>query len=106
MWKLIPCHGTPTTSMDSCSSQKGAERAACAHVVPASSPPRTSPPSPVTLSDEDRARAFLLEHYSLGAPLRVCQLVVAANRVSETCFNTPEHYAALEAKRAAKRARL
>ena len=39
-----------------------------------------------------RASAFLLEHYSLVAHHRVCQLVV----------NTPEHYADLEAKRARK----
>ena len=57
---------------------------------------------PEDKADERRARAFLREHYSLVAPLRVCQLVVAANRVSETPFNTPEHYANLEAKRARK----
>jgi len=50
----------------------------------------------------EHTTCFLLEHYSLVAPLRVCQLVVAANRVSETPFNTPEHYANLEAKRARK----
>ena len=55
--------------------------------------------------DEQICRAFLFEHYSLVTPLRVCQLVVAANRVSETKFNTPEHYAELEAKRAAKQAK-
>ena len=52
--------------------------------------------------DEERARAFLRENYSLVAPLRVCKLVVAANRVSDTKFNTPEHYAEFEAKRKAK----
>ena len=57
---------------------------------------------PKDKKDEESARAFLLEHYFLVAPLRVCQLVVAANRVSETTFNTPEHYTDLEAKRAAK----
>ena len=57
---------------------------------------------PEDKADERRARVFLLEHYSLVAPLRVCQLVVAANRGSETPFNTPEHYAGLEAKRARK----
>ena len=35
----------------------------------------------------------------------MCQLVVVANRVSETKFNTPAHYAQLEAKRAAKEAK-
>ena len=57
---------------------------------------------PEDKANEERARAFLSEHYSLVVPLRVCQLVVAANRVSETNFNTPEHYTVLEAKRAAK----
>ena len=57
---------------------------------------------PQDKADETRARTFLLEHYSLVVPLRVCQLVVAANRVSETPFNTPEHYAELEAKRLRK----
>ena len=56
-------------------------------------------------ADEEGARRFLREHYSLVVPLRVCQLVVAANRVRETRFNTPGHYAALEAKRAAKLAK-
>ena len=47
---------------------------------------------------------FLLEHYSLVAPLRVCQLVevVAANSVSysEMPFNAPEHYPDLEGRSA------
>ena len=60
---------------------------------------------PEDKADEEHARAFLLKHYSLVSPLRVCKLVVAANRVSETKFNTPEHYEELEAKRAAKRAK-
>ena len=64
--------------------------------------------------DEEKARAYLYEHYGLVTPLRVCRLDVAANRVSETKFNTPSHYAEHEKrradkeekKRAAKRARL
>ena len=57
---------------------------------------------PEDKADEQCARTFLFEHYSLVAPLRVCQLVVAANRVSETKFNTPTDYAELEDKRVAK----
>ena len=58
---------------------------------------------PEDKDDESRARSFLLENYQLITPLQVCKLVVAANRISETKFNTPAHYADLEAKRAAKR---
>ena len=36
---------------------------------------------------EAAARAYLFEHYQIKTPLRVCKLVVAANRVSETEFN-------------------
>lgn len=61
-------------------------------------------------ANEERTRAFLLEHYSLVMPIRVCQIVVEAeveaNRASETNFNTPEHrsYVELEAScRAAAR---
>ena len=57
---------------------------------------------PEDKADEQRARVFLREHFSLVAPLRVCKLVVAANRVSETKFNTPADYEELEAKRQAK----
>ena len=53
--------------------------------------------------EEARVRSFLLEHYQLITPLRICRLVVAANRVSETKFNTKQHYLAHEAKRAGKR---
>merc|ERR1711988_145964 len=41
---------------------------------------------PKDKEDETLARAFMLEHYSLQVPLRVCKLMVAANRVSETHF--------------------
>ena len=47
---------------------------------------------PADKKDEAAARAFLLQHSSLVSPLRVCKLVVAARRASETAFNTPEHY--------------
>ena len=60
--------------------------------------------APEDKDDESRARRFLLEHYQLITPLQVCKLVVAVNRISETKFNTPAHYADLIAKRAAKRA--
>ena len=53
-------------------------------------------------ADEHCACTYLKEHYSLGVPLRVCQLMVAVNRVSETKFNTAEHYSAQEQKRCAK----
>jgi hypothetical protein len=54
---------------------------------------------PKDKKDEVSARAYLLEHYQLVTPLRVCRLVVSANRVSETKFNTPVHFAELEVKR-------
>lgn len=61
----------------------------------------------VKIEDQDErtyTTRFLLEHYSLVAPLRVCQLVevVAANSVSysETPFNAPEHYPDLEGRSA------
>ena len=47
---------------------------------------------PADKKEEAAARAFLLQHSSLVSPLRVCKLVVAARRASETAFNTPEHY--------------
>ena len=51
--------------------------------------------APEDKNDEERACCFLLEHYQLIMPLHVCKLVVAANRISETKFNTPAHYANL-----------
>eukprot|EP00316_Scyphosphaera_apsteinii_P004127 CAMPEP_0119304986 /NCGR_PEP_ID=MMETSP1333-20130426/6082_1 /TAXON_ID=418940 /ORGANISM="Scyphosphaera apsteinii, Strain RCC1455" /LENGTH=500 /DNA_ID=CAMNT_0007307977 /DNA_START=62 /DNA_END=1564 /DNA_ORIENTATION=- len=53
-------------------------------------------------SDEESVHSYLLKHYQLVSPVRVCRLDVAANRVSETKFNTPAHYAVLEEKRAKK----
>ena len=60
--------------------------------------------TPGDKKDEESARAFLSEHYSLVAPLRVCRLDVAANRTRETQFNTPLRRARGQ-ERASKRKR-
>ena len=52
--------------------------------------------------DEKAARAYMFKHFQMKTPLRVCKLVVAANRVSETEFNTKDHYADKQ-KRVAKK---
>ena len=48
---------------------------------------------------------FLRNEYCLISPLRVCKLVVAANRISETKFNTPGHYSSREEEPLKKRAK-
>jgi hypothetical protein len=52
--------------------------------------------------NEAAARAYMFKHFQMKTPLRVCKLVVAANRVSETEFNTKDHYADKQ-KRVAKK---
>lgn len=55
--------------------------------------------------EEQCVNTFLSVHYSLMAPLRVCKLMVAADRVSETKFNTPTHYPVLDERCSSKHAR-
>ena len=55
--------------------------------------------------DEETTRTFLRDKYCLISPLRICKLVVAANRVSKTKFNTPGHYSARAEEHLKKRAR-
>ena len=43
-------------------------------------------------ANERHAKEFLLKQYSLRGPLYAYKLVVNANRVRETRFNTPEHF--------------
>jgi hypothetical protein len=43
-------------------------------------------------ANERHAKEFLLKQYSLRGPLYAYKLVVSANRVRETHFNTPEHF--------------
>ena len=60
---------------------------------------------PEDKTDEEKTRTFLRDEYCLVSPLRVCKLVVAANRISETKFNTPGHYSARVEKHLKKRAK-
>ena len=51
---------------------------------------------PEDKTNEEKTRTFVRNEYCLISPLRVCKLVVATNRISETKFNTPGHYSARE----------